>query len=51
VLAKKMLQGNPPEEKPLRREQRYRIWYTIAFDENDLFDPPPVQRRKNTLVI
>lgn len=51
VLAKKMLQGNPPEQKPLRREQRYRTWYTIAFDENDLFDPPPVQRRKNTLVI
>lgn len=45
VLAKKMLQGNPPEEKPLRREQRYRTWYTIAFDENDLFDPPPAQRR------
>ncbi|EJM58092.1 SpvB/TcaC N-terminal domain-containing protein [Pseudomonas sp. GM48] len=47
VLAKKMLQGNPPQEKPLRREQRYRTWYTIAFDENDLFDPPPVQRRSN----
>jgi hypothetical protein len=47
VLAKKMLQGNPPEEKPLRREQRYRCWYTIAFDENDLFEPPPVQRRTN----
>ncbi|WP_413704090.1 SpvB/TcaC N-terminal domain-containing protein [Pseudomonas sp. Pseusp16] len=45
VLAKKMLQGNPPEEKPLRREQRYRTWYTIAFDENDLFDPPPAQRQ------
>lgn len=47
VLAKKMLQGDPPQEKPLRREQRYRTWYTIAFDENDLFDPPPVQRRNN----
>jgi hypothetical protein len=47
VLAKKMLQGNPPEEKPLRREQRYRTWYTIAFDENDLFEPPPAQRRSN----
>ncbi|MBV6825209.1 SpvB/TcaC N-terminal domain-containing protein [Pseudomonas sp. PD9R] len=49
VLAKKMLQGNPPEEKPLRREQRYRTWYTIAFDENDLFDPPPVQRRTRSI--
>ncbi|WP_223459585.1 SpvB/TcaC N-terminal domain-containing protein [Pseudomonas sp. GL-RE-19] len=45
VLAKKMLQGTPPVEKPLRREQRYRCWYTIAFDENDLFDPPPAQQR------
>jgi len=45
VLAKKMLQGNPPEEKPLRREQRYRCWYTIAFDENDLFDPPQKQKK------
>jgi hypothetical protein len=49
VLAKKMLQGNPPEEKPLRREQRYRCWYTIAFDENDLFEPPSTQRPKRTV--
>jgi hypothetical protein len=40
-----MLQGNPPQEKPLRREQHYRTWYTIAFDENDLFDPPPTEQR------
>ncbi|WP_339545651.1 SpvB/TcaC N-terminal domain-containing protein [Pseudomonas sp. RA_35y_Pfl2_P32] len=45
VLARKMLQGNPPQAIPLRREQHYRTWYTIAFDENDLFDPPPEQRR------
>lgn len=44
VLAKTMKQGSPPAFKPLRREQRYRTWYTIAFDENDLFDPPkPVE--------
>jgi hypothetical protein len=47
VLAKKMLQGDPPQEKPLRREQRYRTWYTIAFDENDLFDPPHAKRQTN----
>jgi hypothetical protein len=46
VLAKKMLQGNSEELKPLRREQQYRTWYTIAFDENDLFDPPPVKQRR-----
>ncbi|WP_095144914.1 SpvB/TcaC N-terminal domain-containing protein [Pseudomonas sp. Irchel s3b6] len=45
VLAKKMLQGDPPQLKPLRREQQYRTWYNIAFDENDLFEPPPAQRR------
>ncbi len=48
VLAKKMPQGEHSELKPLRREQRYRCWYTIAFDENDLFDPPPTQRKKRT---
>ena len=47
VLAKKMRQGNPPQEKPLRREQHYRTWYNIAFDENDLFDPPPTQQRRS----
>ncbi len=47
VLAKKMLQGNPPQEKPLRREQQYRTWYNIAFDENDLFDPPPIAQRRS----
>jgi len=47
VLARKMLQGNPPQLKALRREQHYRTWYTVAFDENDLFDPPPAQRSKN----
>ncbi|AIL61797.1 SpvB/TcaC N-terminal domain-containing protein [Pseudomonas alkylphenolica] len=43
VLAKKMLQGNPPELKSLRREMWYWVWSTVAFDENDLFDPPPAQ--------
>ncbi|TVT79434.1 SpvB/TcaC N-terminal domain-containing protein [Pseudomonas sp. H3(2019)] len=47
VLAKKMRQGNPPQEKPLRREQQYRTWYNIAFDENDLFEPP-FEPRRNT---
>ena len=45
VLAKRMAQGPDSQLKPLRREQRYRCWYTISFDENDLFDPPPVKRR------
>lgn len=45
VLAKKMLQGNPPQLKPLRRQVWYWIWSTVAFDENDLFEPPPEQRR------
>ncbi|MNW16760.1 hypothetical protein D3C71_2157280 [compost metagenome] len=45
VLAKEMLQGDPPQLKPLRREQQYRTWYNIAFDENDLFESPPSQRR------
>lgn len=49
VLAKQMPQGEHSELKPLRREQRYRCWYTIAFDENDLFDPPPTQRKKRTV--
>ncbi|MHC8290997.1 SpvB/TcaC N-terminal domain-containing protein [Pseudomonas sp. XS1P51] len=43
ILAKKMEQGENSELRPLRREQRYRCWYTIAFDENDLFDPPPTR--------
>jgi len=47
VLAKQMLQGNPPTLKPLRREVWYWIWCNVAFDENDLFDPPPEQRRRN----
>ena len=47
VLAKKMLQGNPATLKPLRREIWYWIWCTVAFDENDLFEPPPEQRRGN----
>ncbi len=46
VLAKKMLQGNPPQMKPLRRETWYWIWCNVAFDENDLFEPPPEQQRK-----
>ncbi|MEJ5058859.1 MULTISPECIES: SpvB/TcaC N-terminal domain-containing protein [unclassified Pseudomonas] len=46
VLAKKMAQGENAELKPLRREQRYRTWYSIAFDENDLFDPPPAEKRR-----
>lgn len=45
VLAKRMAQGPDSQLKPLRREQRYRCWYRISFDENDLFDPPPVKRR------
>ncbi|UWF52171.1 toxin [Pseudomonas sp. N3-W] len=45
VLAKKMLQGDPPELKPLRREMWYWIWCNVAFDENDLFVPPPKQQR------
>jgi len=47
VLAKKMLQGNPPELKPLRRQMWYWIWSTVAFDENDLFDSPPAQKRRS----
>ncbi|MCP1499759.1 hypothetical protein J2Y86_004466 [Pseudomonas migulae] len=47
VLAKKMLQGNPAQLKPLRREMWYWIWCTVAFDENDLFEPPPKKRRNN----
>ena len=46
VLAKKMLQGDPPELKPLRREMWYWIWCTVAFDENDLFEPPPPETRR-----
>ncbi|WPN46204.1 SpvB/TcaC N-terminal domain-containing protein [Pseudomonas sp. P8_241] len=46
VLAKKMPQGENSELKPLRREQCYRCWYDLFFDENDLFDPtPPVKTR------
>lgn len=47
ILAKKMLQGEPAEMKHLRREQQYRCWYTIAFDENDLFEPPTETRKRN----
>ncbi|MNN34385.1 hypothetical protein D3C81_1481900 [compost metagenome] len=46
VLAKKMLQGNPPQLKPLRREMWYWVWSTVAFDENDLFDPPPAEKQR-----
>lgn len=51
VLARKMLQGNPAELKPLCRETWYWIWGTVAFDENDLFDPPapPPRRTDRTL--
>ncbi len=45
VLAKKMLQGDPPQLKPLRREIWYWIWCILKFDENDLFAPPPKQQR------
>jgi hypothetical protein len=47
VLAKKMLQGNPATLKPLRRAIWYWIWCNVAFDENDLFEPPPEERRRN----
>ena len=47
VLAKKMLQGDPPVLKPLRRQTWYWIWCNVAFDENDLFEAPPEQRRGN----
>lgn len=47
ILAKKMAQGPNAELKPLRREQQYRCWYTIAFDENDLYDPPPKMIRSS----
>jgi len=47
VLAKKMLQGNQPTMKNLRRKIWYWIWCNVAFDENDLFEPPPEQRRRN----
>lgn len=47
ILAKKMPQGPDAELKPLRREQQYRIWYSIHFDENDLFEAPPTTARRN----
>ena len=47
VLARQMLQGNPPTLKPLCRAIWYWIWCNVAFDENDLFEPPPEQRRRN----
>lgn len=47
VLAKKMPQGPSAEPKPLRREIWYWIWCNVAFDENDLFEPPPETRRRN----
>lgn len=46
VLAKKMPQGERSEMKPLRREMWYWIWCTVAFDENDLFEPPPAATRR-----
>lgn len=48
LLAKKMLQGNPPQLQPLRREMWYWLWTTVAFDENDLFDEPAPQKRRST---
>jgi hypothetical protein len=47
ILAKKMPQGPNSELLPLRREQRYRCWYTIEFDENDLFNQPPSPTTRN----
>lgn len=46
ILAKKMEQGPDSELLPLRREQRYRCWYRIDYDENDLFDPPPAKKKR-----
>ncbi|WP_392890994.1 SpvB/TcaC N-terminal domain-containing protein [Pseudomonas migulae] len=46
ILAKKMEQGPDSELLPLRQEYRYRCWYTAFFDANDLFDPPPVKKKK-----
>jgi len=45
VLARKMLQGDPPQMLPLRRRVWYWVWCNVAFDENDLFEPPPEQKR------
>lgn len=45
VLARTMLQGDPAQEQPLRRETWYWLWNTVAFDENDLFVPPAAARR------
>lgn len=45
VLAKKMLQGTPPQFQPLRREIWYWIWCNVVFDENDLFVAPSEQPR------
>lgn len=44
ILARQMLQGTPPQLKPLRRETWYWVWCSVAFDENDLFEPP-LQKR------
>lgn len=47
VLAREMLQGNPATMKPLRRALWYWIWCTVAFDENDLYEPPAAPTKKN----
>jgi hypothetical protein len=44
ILARQMLQGTAPQLKPLRRETWYWVWCSVAFDENDLFEPP-LQKR------
>lgn len=44
ILARQMPQGTPPQLKPLRRETWYWVWCSVAFDENDLFEPP-LQKR------
>lgn len=48
LLAKQMLQGNPPQLRPLSREMWYWLWTTVAFDENDLFDEPVPQKRRTS---
>ncbi|MBV4452394.1 MULTISPECIES: SpvB/TcaC N-terminal domain-containing protein [Pseudomonas] len=46
LLAKTMLQGDPPQQRPLRREIWYWLWNNVMFDENDLFDAPPTKQRQ-----
>lgn len=46
ILAKKMEQGPDSELLPLRQEYRYRCWYSAFFDANDLFDPPPIKKKR-----